>query len=213
MAFAMAQTSVTGNVTDANSGAALIGVNVYVENTVLGTVTDANGDFSLSVNQDPPFNVVISMVGMDKQIFPIASGGSDIQVKLNESSIFANEVVISASRMEERILESPVSIEKMDALEIRNTSSPSFYDGIANLKGVQQNSSSLTFKSYNTRGFATMANVRFVQLLDGMDVSPPGLNFPVGNIAGVSELDVRSVELIPGAASAHYMAQMLLMEY
>jgi outer membrane receptor protein involved in Fe transport len=63
---------------------------------------------------------------------------------------------------------------------------------------------SLTFKSFNTRGFNANGNVRTVQLVDGMDNQAPGLNFSVGNIAGISELDLESVELLPGAASALY---------
>jgi hypothetical protein len=46
-----------------------------------------------------------------------------------------------------------------------------FYDGLENLKEVQMNTSSLSFKSVNTRGFATVANTRFMQLVDGMDNS------------------------------------------
>ena len=42
-----------------------------------------------------------------------------------------------------------------------------------------------------------------LQLIDGIDKAP-GLNFAVGNIVGISELDLESVELIPGAASALY---------
>jgi outer membrane receptor protein involved in Fe transport len=68
------------------------------------------------------------------------------------------------------------------------------------------NTSSLSFKSVNTRGFATVANTRFMQLVDGMDNSSPLLNFVLGNLIGVSEIDVQSVELLPGASSALYGA-------
>jgi outer membrane receptor protein involved in Fe transport len=68
------------------------------------------------------------------------------------------------------------------------------------------NTSSLSFKSINTRGFATVANTRFMQLVDGMDNSSPLLNFVLGNMIGVSEIDVQSVELLPGASSALYGA-------
>jgi hypothetical protein len=57
-----------------------------------------------------------------------------------------------------------------------------FYDGLENLKEVQMNTSSLSFKSVNTRGFATVANTRFMQLVDGMDNSSPLLNFVLGNL-------------------------------
>jgi iron complex outermembrane receptor protein len=77
---------------------------------------------------------------------------------------------------------------------------------LENLKGVDINVNSLTFKSINTRGFATFANTRFMQLVDGMDNSAPALNFPLGNLLGMTETDVQSVELLPGAASALYGA-------
>ncbi|HRF41991.1 MAG TPA: hypothetical protein PK198_24530, partial [Saprospiraceae bacterium] len=69
-----------------------------------------------------------------------------------------SEVVVSASRVEERILESPVTIEKMDAIAIRQTAAPDFYDGISNLKGVQTTQGSMTLTSINTRGFGAVAN-------------------------------------------------------
>ncbi len=117
-----------------------------------------------------------------------------------------DEVVVSASRTPEKVLQSPVTIERMGIAEIKKSASPSFYDGLENLKEVQMNTSSLSFKSINTRGFATVANTRFMQLVDGMDNSSPLLNFVIGNMIGVSEIDVQSVELLPGASSALYGA-------
>ena len=123
---------------------------------------------------------------------------------LKETSL--DEVVISASRTPERIFESPVTVERFGLKEIKNTASVDFYDGLENLKGVDVNTNSLTFKSVNTRGFATFANNRFMQLVDGMDNATPALNFPIGNLVGMIETDVQSVELLPGAASALYGA-------
>ena len=117
-----------------------------------------------------------------------------------------DEVVVSASRTPEKVLQSPVTIERMGIREIKKTASPSYYDGLEDLKEVQMNTSSLTFKSINTRGFATVANVRFMQLVDGMDNSSPLLNFVLGNMIGISEIDVQNVELLPGASSALYGA-------
>jgi outer membrane receptor protein involved in Fe transport len=45
-----------------------------------------------------------------------------------------------------------------------------------------------------------------MQLVDGMDNSTPALNFPIGNLVGMTETDVLSVELLPGASSALYGA-------
>ena len=116
------------------------------------------------------------------------------------------EVVISASRTPERIFESPVTVERFGIKDIKSTPSVDFYGGLENMKGVDINQNSLTFRSVNTRGFATSANTRFMQLVDGMDNSTPALNFPIGNLVGMIETDVQSVELLPGASSALYGA-------
>ena len=107
-------------------------------------------------------------------------------------------------RVEERVIDAPISIEKIDAIGIQQAAAPTFYDAIANLKGVDFSSQSLTFKSVNMRGFSSNGNLRFVQQIDGIDNQAPGLNFPVGNVVGISDLDLESAELIPGVASALY---------
>lgn len=198
-------TNISGKVTDASSGEALVGVNILVKGKVIGTITVSDGTFQLTISEPPPHTLVFSSVGYEKKEIPVDNENtSDLTVELVEKTIMSGELVVSASRLEESLLQSPVSIEKMDIIAIRNTPSPSFYDGLENMKGVQMNTGSLTFKTMNTRGFATFGNVRFVQVIDGMDNQAPGLNFAVGNVAGVSDLDVESVELIPGAASALY---------
>ena len=82
-----------------------------------------------------------------------------------------DEIVVSASRTPERVRESPVTIERFTIKDVKKAAAPSFYDGLESLKEVQMNTSSLSFKSINTRGFATVANTRFMQLVDGMDNS------------------------------------------
>ncbi len=202
--LALAQTTISGTVTDADTKETLVGVNILVKGKVIGTITDLSGKFTLNVNQEPPFTLVFSMVGFGSKEVEVTGGVSNLSVELAEVSILGQEVVVSASRVEESILRSPVSIEKMDIIAIRDVPQASFYDALNNMKGVEMSTQSLTFKSFNTRGFNANGNVRTVQMIDGMDNQAPGLNFSVGNIVGISELDLESVELLPGAASALY---------
>ncbi len=201
-----AQTVVTGNVKDAKSGDPLPGVNIKVVGKSLGTATDFDGNYSLKVNQEPPFDVIVTTLGFGSQTLNVTEKNQTLDVTLTENASALDEVVVSASRTPESVRESPVTIERMDARDIANSASASFYNSIENLKGVDVNTSSLTFNSVNTRGFATIANTRFVQLIDGMDNASPALNFVMGNLVGMNELDVNSVELLPGASSALYGA-------
>ncbi|NOT76571.1 MAG: TonB-dependent receptor [Cyclobacteriaceae bacterium] len=200
----MAQTTVSGTVKDA-AGETLAGVNIVVKGRVIGTITDTNGKYDLKISDAPPITLVFSFIGFKTQEIEVKDASTTaLDIALEEQTLLGQEVVVAASRMEESILKSPVTVEKMDILGIRSAPTPDFYDGLANLKGVQANSGSLNFTAINTRGFATIANVRFVQWVDGMDTQAPLLNFPTGNIIGIGELDAESVELIPGAASALY---------
>ena len=199
-----AQTKISGKVSDGASKESLIGVSVAVKGKVIGTISDGKGNFALSTTTPTPFTISVSSIGYKTQEIIVSGAKSDFDIKLEEQNILGQEVVVSASRVEESVMTSPVSVEKMDLRAIQNTPSISFYDALKNLKGVDVNVQSLTFQSVTTRGFNGSGNPRVVQLVDGMDNQAPGLNFAVGNIVGISELDLESVELIPGAASALY---------
>ncbi len=202
--FSYAQTTISGSVADDN-GQPIPGVNIIIIGTSTGVVTDFDGKFSLTTNQSPPFSLQASSIGFETATQDITTSNQTIAFILTEGTSL-DEVVISASRTPERIFESPVTVERFGLKQIKNTASSDFYDGLENLKGVDINTNSLTFKSINTRGFATFANTRFMQLVDGMDNAAPALNFPLGNLLGMVETDVQSVELLPGAASALYGA-------
>lgn len=200
-----AQTTVTGKVVDENNEP-IPGANVVLIGKAEGTTTDFDGNFTLNTTEQPPLRLKVTSVGFSDFTADVTSNNQTLSITLLEVSTILDEIVISASRTPERIFESPVTVERMGLKEIRNTASADFYDGIENLKGVDINTNSLTFKSVNTRGFATFANTRFMQLVDGMDNSTPALNFPIGNLVGMIETDVQSVELLPGASSALYGA-------
>ena len=197
-----AQTTVTGTVND-ESGMPLPGANVIVMGTSSGTISDFDGKFTLSVSQAPPFTVQISSVGFTSATEEVTANNQDLSITLIEGS-FLDEVVVTASRVPQRIFESPVTVEKYSLKNIQRTPSADFFEGLQNVKGVQMNQSGLVFSQVNTRGFGTAYNEGFVTMVDGMNTQAPVFGFAVGNLIGLNELDVESVELLPGSASALY---------
>ena len=197
---------ISGSVTDKVTKEPIPGVSVTIKGKTIGTSTNDKGQFSFSTTERPPFAIVISFLGYNAVEREITGNSTGLQFELEQGVILGQEVVISASRTPERILESPVSVERISAAALKELPVPSFYDALNNLKGVEMSTQSLTFKSVNTRGFNANGNTRFNQYIDGMDNQAPGLNFSVGNIVGMSDLDVDNVELLPGAASALYGA-------
>lgn len=196
--------TISGNVRTATEKAGLAAVSVTIKGTGQGTTTNDKGNFSLTTNQSFPLTLVFSGVGATTKEVELSSAASSLVVELETSYSMGQEIVVAASRTPERILESPVTIERVNATTIRNAPNTSYYDIIANLKGVDMVTSSLTFKTPSTRGFNGSGNLRFNQLVDGMDNQAPGLNFSVGSIIGLTDLDVESMELLAGASSALY---------
>lgn len=115
-----------------------------------------------------------------------------------------NEVVITASRRSENLMHSPISIEQLKSAEAKKMGSPTIYEALENVKGVQIITPSLGFKVINTRGFANSTNVRFAQLVDGIDNQAPHLGAPIANALGANDLDIDKIEIIPGTAAALY---------
>ncbi|MFZ4559801.1 MAG: TonB-dependent receptor [Saprospiraceae bacterium] len=139
-------------------------------------------------------------------LFPVATLCAQYGTS-SDSALFnrpLEEVVVTASRIQEKLLASPVGVSRMDSRQVRMSASPGFYDALGDLKGVQILTPSLGFRVINTRGFANTTNVRFVQLIDGVDNQAPHIGAPIANALAPSDLDILDMEIVQGIASALY---------
>lgn len=201
---AHAQTvTVSGTVRNSISKDAVPAVSVMIKGTSQGTFTNSDGEFSLNVAKLPVV-LIFSSVNYDSYEVTVSDATAKIDVDFKPNTTLGQEVVVSASRVPQRILEAPVTIERMSGANLRNIAAPSYYEAITNLKGVDMHTASLTFRTVTTRGFVSSGNTRLNQLIDGMDNQAPGLNFSVGSIVGLTELDVDNIEMLSGASSALY---------
>ncbi len=200
---ASGQTVIQGKVTDENNEP-LIGVSIVVKGTVTGTITDTKGRFMLKTRIPPPLTLAFSCVGYQKTERTITEATATLNMTMKVQTLMGQEVVVSASRIEESIRSSPVSIDKLSLADIRDGSAPNFYDNLYKLRGVDMNVSSLTFRLPNTRGFNGESNYRMNQFVDGVSNISPGLSYAPGNMFGISQIDLESVELVVGASSALY---------
>jgi iron complex outermembrane receptor protein len=194
---------ISGKVTD-DQGHPLESVSVLIVDTKFGATSDKTGAFKIVGNKQFPFTIQFTAIGFAPKDVLVKSLNDKVSVQLFSQSMIANEVVVTASRQSERLLRSPVTIEKLDIRALKETPAPSFYDALGNLKGIQLTTSSLTFKIPNARGFNIPNNFRFMQMVDGVDMQAATLGVPLGNAIGPTELDIASVEVTPGAASALY---------
>ncbi|MFM8711451.1 MAG: carboxypeptidase-like regulatory domain-containing protein, partial [Sphingomonadales bacterium] len=204
MFSAYAQTvTLKGTVRNSDSKEAVPAVSVAVKGTSQGTYTNADGAFSISVSKLPAVLVFTSVGYLDAEV-TVSNAAEALVVDFKVNNALGQEVVVAATRTPTRLLESPVTVERLSNTALRNVAAPNFYEALGNLKGVDVHTASLTFRTVTTRGFVSSGNTRLNQLMDGMDNQAPGLNFAVGSMVGPSDLDVESVEVLSGASSALY---------
>ena len=202
-----AQTTVLrGEITDAESGETLIGASMLIEGTSEGTTTDFDGNFELRTKTPKPFTIIVSYTGYQELNLVVDDNTDTENMKIRLSSdVFVIEgVEVTGQRVTDKQKASPLTVESMDVLAIKETPSDNFYDGLGSMKGVDLTAASLGFKVINTRGFNSTSPVRSLQIIDGVDNQAPGLNFSLGNFLGSPELDVVKVDLIQGASSPFY---------
>lgn len=197
-----AQSVVSGTVIDSDTQQPLPGVNISVKEQTGGDFTSSDGAFNIKANK-LPITLVFSFIGFETQEIEVHEA-TTMKVTMIPASLLIQEVVVAASRTAQRKIESPVTIERFSTKDIVNSAQTNYYDMIQGLKGVDVTVSSIGFTSVTTRGFNTSGNTNFLQMVDGMDNQAPGLNFPLGNVLGPTQLDVDNVELLSGASSALY---------
>lgn len=196
--------TISGTVRNATNKEGVVAVSVTVKNSDLGTFTNPDGEFSLQVPKLPVTLIFTSTGGYELQELTVSSATQVINVDLKVTSEMGSEVIVTANRVPTNILQSPVSIERLSSTQLKNAAAPSIYEALANLKGVDVHTASMSFRTVTTRGFVSSGNRRLIQLIDGMDNQAPGLNFAVGSVIGLTDLDVDNIELLPGASSALY---------
>ena len=203
---ALAQTvTISGTVRNSTSKEGVPAVSIVIKGSSSGgTYTDDKGGFSFSTSAKLPLTLVFTSVGYELKEVEVSNASSALEIDLVSVSTLGQEVVVAANRTPQRIIDAPVTIERLSSSALRNSAVPNYYEALANLKGVDMHTASLGFRTVTTRGFVASGNNRFNQLIDGMDNQAPGLNFSVGNIVGLTELDVDNMELLSGASSALY---------
>jgi hypothetical protein len=127
---------ITGVVTNANSKETISSVSVVIKGSDAGTYTDDRGSFSITTKTPLPITLVFTSIGFESTEVVVSKANTPVILSLNPGSSLGQEVVVSATRTPSRILESPVSIERISNATIRNSSAANYYDIVTNLKGV-----------------------------------------------------------------------------
>lgn len=188
------------------AGTALPGATVVIKGTYTGSSTNEEGQFQLKSDFSKGALVLsVSFIGFETQELPLNAPDNALTVTLRPSAML-DQVVVAASRVEESIGQVPVTVEKLSQRQVEQITTPDLVAGLARFKGIDVSSSSMLTTSFSTRGFNSSRSERVIQLADYMDTQIPSLSSNFGNLLGTPVLDVASVEIVHGPASALYGA-------
>ena len=116
--------TIRGSVTDAENGDPLIGANVVIKGTLLGTVTDVDGSFELNTSRTLPVTLEISYTGYITQDVTVSDATSDVNVALSPGVNIAQITVVGSRGKPRTDLDSPVPIDAIQASELLKTGQP-----------------------------------------------------------------------------------------
>lgn len=199
-----AQTTVSGTVNEANTNDPIIGVNIQVKGTTTGTITDTNGQFTLSVDSSTPFTLVFSSVGFSTVEVEVNGNMNGLSVQLEESVLIGEEIVVSASRKREKIQEAPAAVSILSAKQIEKDAVANPILSIRNLTGVNVAQYGVGSGQINLRGRSAVFQTETFVMADYRNLLLPSLGSIQYEQQPIDALDLERVEVIRGPGSALY---------
>ena len=203
----LAQTSISGDVKDADSDRPLIGANVIVKGTTMGAATDVKGAFFIPNVPAGTYVVATHYMGyepMEKTIIVEAGINNRLDFELLTSTIQMEEYVVTASRRRERIEDAPAAISVITKQDIRRESNTNLGDYLKTTKGLDFTQSGIDSYNITARGFNSSFSSRLMTLTDGRMANVPSLRLTAYNVIPVSFDDVEQIEVVLGPSSALY---------
>ena len=195
---------ISGNIFNKNSGKPLYGVNILVKNTFIGTSTDASGGFVIDNLTAGKYGLVISMIGYKKRTISnleISNGKStNIDIELEQDVLASPSIIVTATRKEQDVMESPLSVSVIGPRQIAEKSAVSLAEVLTYQPGVNTVKGQLNIRGAS--GYTLGAGSRSLLLIDGI----PLLGSAAGNISWsvIPTSEIERVEIVKSGGSAMY---------
>jgi iron complex outermembrane receptor protein len=209
---AQGRATLTGTVVDATDGTTLVGANVALREVdspdiLRGTATDPDGTFQITDITPGSYVVEVRFIGYQPQQRTItleAGESRDITVELPQQTSTLDQVVVSASRRQEKVLDAPASISVIEPVEIESEVATSTVEIIRATPGVDMAQTGIDRREVVLRGFNEAFSGSAFVLTDYRQAAVPSLGVNVHSIMPNMAIDVERIEVVRGPGSALY---------
>lgn len=185
---------ITGKVIDANNKEPIIGASIQVKGTSIGTMSDLNGQFKITV-KDKNASLQVSYVGYKTVVQPL-NGKTSITITLQESTQELDQVVVIGYGVQKKS-DLTGAIASVDADEIAKLPATNVMHAIqgkaVGVEIVQNSGAPGASSTVRIRGMGTINNSDPLYVVDGI---------PMDNIDYLSPDDIESIEILKDASSA-----------
>ncbi len=205
------QATLSGTITDAGDGSPLPGANVILTvqgqaDVAAGAATNINGEYSIRV---APGSYVVTVryigYGDQSEILTLAAGQSrTYDVALGAGAFDLNDVVVSASRAQEQVLDAPASVSVIGVAELQQTVSASSITALRNEVGVDYSQTGVDRQEVTLRGFNNAFSGSTFALVDYRIGAVPSLGVNIYGIMPNMSSDLDRIEVVRGPGSALY---------
>ncbi|GAB2828090.1 TonB-dependent receptor [Ferruginibacter profundus] len=195
-----AKSTLSGRVTDKKTGLPLEGASVYFSDLKKGTITNANGNYSIGNLPNGNYLVEVKFVGYKSALQNISIQGNVVQdFSLDPSVVEENEVVVTGTSKATSIKKNPVPIVSIGKQYLQQNLSTNIIDAIAKVPGINAVTTGPNVSKPYIRGLGFS---RILTLYDG--VRQEGQQWGDEHGIEVDQNSVEKVEVVKGPASLIY---------
>lgn len=197
--------SVTGTVTDGTSKEPLPYSQLVWMGTTLGTISDADGKFSLAFSNSGNKTLIVKSLGYETDTLEITASDS-IVIPLKKSEGLLGDVVVTGTMKEMSKMDSPISVEVYSPALFRKNPSPTLFESLNMVTGVQPqiNCNVCNTGDIHING---LEGPYTMILIDGMPIVS-SLSTVYG-LSGIPQSLVKRIEIVKGPASTLYGSEAL----
>lgn len=193
---------ISGVVKDEN-GKPLVGANIFLKGTVIGTASNSKGEFVLQKLRKKSYLLIVSMIGYEKETIKIEPGGKDskqITIKLRKTSFNVGQVIVTASKHKNEIKNLPVSASIITSERINEKNFVTLDQALRYEPGVVVTEDQISIRG--SSGYSLGAGTRVLTAIDGIPLYTGDSGEIIWQLIPPSEID--RVEVVKGAASSMY---------
>lgn len=199
-----AQINVSGKVMGSDD-APVIGANVYLDGSSVGTITDIDGSYSINV-PDEGGTLIISYLGYSSQRIDVSPGSSNMtyDVRMSEDAMAFDEVVVTGSFTGRTQKEAPMSLTLIDNKNLQRLASNSQADVLRTVPGITaEGGGGEVATNLFVRGFPSGGQYAFTPLqIDGIPIlSTFGLNSSAHDVYFRNDIGLQNLEFVRGGSS------------